>query len=235
MSTSHRARVHLEVWTTRLHRAVDDPDLLDITRRTAGAHEKKIHGWDTLTDAARFQLHKVGVERAHALQLRGLALVQAQRLALDDGYPSLGAPWAPTWDLLAPTKVGLELADRLGDTAMRLPPELRRESLDGARELEAKIWQSYLDGWTRDGKTVEGFPDQMRRSWRLYRSSWDWALGRRRVILGCLCARPKWWPVGATWEHCHRFLTAGLFVQCGAVYLGELPEAPSPPLGLDLG
>ena len=118
---------------------------------------------------------------------------------------------------------------------MRLPPEHRSDRLKTAIALEAKIWGEYLTGWTRGTSTVLGFPDQMRRSYKLHRISWEWALGRSRLVVGCLCSRPKWWPEGVEWDHCHRFETAKILVTCGARYMGELPAQPSAQLGLGLG
>ena len=231
-------RTKLEVWTTRLHTHLDDPDVLDITRRAADAHEKKIPGWHSMPASIRAGVSRRGIERARAHSVRGLTLIQAQRLALDDGLPSLGAPFAPTWDLLKPVKAALELADHHGRSALRLPPEHRAGPLAEAMRLEDEAWQSYLDGWTRNDVEALGFPAQMRVSWKAFLPSWNWALGRHRVALGCLCVKPLWWPAGATWTHCHRFLVAQLLVACGATYAGELPDVevpPGPQLGLSLG
>jgi hypothetical protein len=236
MSTTPRTR--LVVYTTRLHSRLDDPDTLDITRRTADAHEKAIPGWRDLTIAARDALRMDGIDRARACSARRLTLVQTQRHALDNGLPSLGAAWAPSWDLLRPALEGLKLAAYHGNKALTLPADERAAAITEALRLEDLAWDQYITGWTRDGVVVPGFVEQMKASWYAHKAAWRWLLGREKVALGCLCSRPKWWPLDRPWAHCHRFEVARLLAKCDATYMGELeePEAPpSPQLGFALG
>ena len=227
----------LEVWTTRITPRLDDRDFLDITRQTAEKYEKAAR-WAELDFAERRRRRTLALETAVARTRLGITLPLIQGHALDDGLPSLGAPFAPSWSLLMPTKSGLELADRHGDGALRLPPEHRERPLTMAIELEANLWQSYREGWVRENVEQSGFDQQMRESYSHYRRSWEWALDRHRLVIGCLCDRPAWWPDDQRWEHCHRFLVAEQLRACGATYRGEVPpppEEPSPQIGLFLG
>lgn len=231
------ARQRLVVYTARLH-SVDDPDTLDITRRTADTHEKAIERWRSLSSAQKDEYRLDGLDRARAASARGMTLVQAQRLALDKGYPSLGAPWAPSWDLLKPCLAGLQLADHHGKRALALPIEERRAAFVEAWRLDDLAWDQYLAGWTRDDVTVPGFTDQMRTSYVEHRAAWRWMLGLDRIVLACLCRKPQWWPADRPWRHCHRYEVQSLLVKCGARDGGEIAEPdapPSPQLGLAMG
>jgi predicted dehydrogenase len=51
---------------------------------------------------------------------------------------------------------------------------------------------------------------------RAHRAAWDALLAREEVTLCCYCSAPPGREL-----HCHRVLAAGLFVKCGAIYMGE--------------
>ena len=231
-------RTRLIVYTTRLHSAVNDPDTLDITRRTAGEYEKAIVNWRELDGPSRDALRMEGIDRARTCTARRGTVVDAQRVALTNGYPSLGAPWAPSWDLLIPALAMLDLADHHGKKSLTLSGDERAATQAEALRLQDLAWASYVDGWTRDGVTVPGFVEQMQGSWKTHRAAWRWMLGLEKVALACLCRKPRWWPADRPWTHCHRFAVADLLVKCGAASGGELPEPdakPSPQIGLALG
>lgn len=233
----------LEIWTSRRHRALADPDVLDITRSTSDKHGVAIQDWNRFPEEMRAGLVEHHLRDASDRVRSGIILVQAQALALADGSPSIGTPWAPSWSILAPAKGAAELADRLGVEALAAPEVDRAQRISAVAALEAKSWARYRDGETRGTVIVPGYHGEMQRSWKLYPMSWRWLVSLKRVVLACVCRRPDWWPSDQPWDHCHRFLAAGLVVKAasrarGAVYRGELPpppEEPSPQLGLPLG
>ena len=86
--------------------------------------------------------------------------------------------------------------------------KLRRE----VRDLGAYADSVLLAAW----RAYEpAFTEEMRRSYRRNRESWDALLARESVTLCCTCTNP---------DQCHRRIVARLLVACGAVDCGERLE-----------
>lgn len=186
---------HLEVWTASM-RGANDPDFLDIT---ASADNKAAPA----TEANVRALLRFARERCGPMGARDI-----QRAATRAKLPSLGAAWTPPGSLLA--------------TALARRQALKASSLDDAAKVreEDVLWSAYRDG--ESGRL--GFMEALRASYRdrTMAKLWGWAFGRERLVLGCFCQAPPWWPGGRPFDHCHRFLVARAFEACGATYTGEL-------------
>ena len=123
-----------------------------------------------------------------------------------------GRVFAPSWELLNPMLDARRQAAKLTSDAHRLSlfPEPGSDPyafMNEAGRILLEAWEAY----------EPSFIEEMRRSYREHRATWDWLLRRRRVVLVCYCADR------AT---CHRGLLAGRILPAlGAVDCGELPEA----------
>jgi len=124
-----------------------------------------------------------------------------------------GAPFAPSWAILQPSKAGTKRAQEL---------------LAGGYEVEAKkkrdeVWRLYRQlyfaemlvssgrpapaGWERNVEAA------LRHGVRPQPEAWNELLARPEIVLLCYCTDP---------EHCHRTLLAGVLQRLGAEFFGEV-------------
>lgn len=216
----------LEVWTARLTPS-PDPDLLDITNMTGRARS---HGlaerWQKVPPAHR---PRELVKALRGWEQSGASLVELQARAKVEHAPSIGSIWAPSSGLLFPTLTALDAVtarvEAAETVAMAADPDartwggtVRGPGLDEVRERArgeaAEVWAGYR----------VAFLAEMRERWRRFPEAWGWLLGRKRVVLACTCARPRYLDPGAPWAACHRFLVAEALGRCGARTMGELPN-----------
>ncbi len=192
-----RPRSILQVWTACLPFGYTDPDLLDITLiRAQKAPSLTPENLRPFLSSVR------------STRQRGSGIKRTQDELLQAGCASLGSPWAPSWELLGPA---LGARKRIED---------KYEAGGSAaicQEMENRLWQAY-----RGGGAGDGFLGHLRRSFRRLPAAWGWLLAERRVVLGCFCKTPPWWPTGRGFDHCHRFLVAEALTAFGATYRGEI-------------
>jgi len=218
----------LTVYTARLDPRLEDPDLFDITRATAIAHDKGLsEDWKRRFPRAKFRSPPTPAEMAGLVEdargraRLGYSLFEIQRWMRARGQPSLGCMFAPSWPLVSVAKRGLEAAAVAAKTVP--PPETDFDPIEEAERIAEEVWRAYLEGWDGDDDGgAAGFRQELHDSGQQHRAVWGWALGRPRLVLACFCARPSWWRM-ASWDRCHRFVVAQAFELCGATYAGELP------------
>lgn len=212
----HRREPLVEVWTTRLGAA--DPDILDITRKTATDRREALRG----TEGARFleaagdplrQLYELALDME---QHQGRSLLEIQRAKVLPTPLTLGEPWAPSNAILRPALEALASAQRIRDLGR--PRE--------ADEAADRAWERYLHGDRATG--TDGFLAEMKRSQRDKALAWGWAMARplrgtpeaplpSRLAIACFC--------GGDPAFCHRSVVAGMFGAMGAALRGEIPRA----------
>lgn len=212
---------HLNVCTTRMLQPIarTRPDFLDITARTAK------EAWELRRDVWRRDIHpeQLFAELAKAatkMIAAGSTLSQADKDLRLSGAPSLGAVFAPTYNLLRPALEAREKANTLA----------ANRRIAEAIATDNSAWKTYVNG--SNGKN--GFLTQMDASRRRYGAIWGLIAAQPSVVFACFCSRPSWWPSGEEWpHHCHRFLVAKEFEKMGGVGRGEVGQPMSTQLQFD--
>lgn len=108
-----------------------------------------------------------------------------------------GHPFAPSWGILGPALTARDLAADLAAEGNQ--PEADR--------VMARAWATYRGAYRAE----------MRRSYVAHRAAWDALLGRRRVVVACVCPDDV-----LVTKQCHRFLLADILGERGAELCGEL-------------
>lgn len=125
----------------------------------------------------------------------------------------LGRMFSPSWAILAPVidarKAAKAIRDRFEkDRQASLFRDAEQEHycegnmLEQATSIERAAYSDY----------VPAYVEEMRQSYRRWRSKWEELLARDSVTLCCYCTDP---------ERCHRRILAEILAKLGAVDEGE--------------
>ena len=116
---------------------------------------------------------------------------------------------APSWDILRDVLAARKQAREVLALAKKIHPDDTesdpRDLYDEADRLEINAWIAYEPLYLAE----------LRESYRRDRPQWNAFLAKKRVVLGCVCAKR---------ERCHRVLAARVLGLCGADVRGELGE-----------
>lgn len=83
-------------------------------------------------------------------------------------------------------------------------------------QMFAPTWPMVLDykaGRITEKIYTDLYVRKMRKSYKMYKETWDWLLSQDKIVLVCFCKAG---------DFCHRLLLADILVKLGAEYLGEI-------------